>query len=129
VATTQGEILQVKKLSILFLASVLFSIMGCSDKAETTTQATQAPQQAAPAAGPASQHGKVLEATQAGMYTYIKVDSGGKELWMAASAVKANVGDTVSWTGGAMMQNFTSKSMRRTFDQILFVDKVAVVKG
>lgn len=127
-AITQWEIIQVKKLSILFLVTVLFSVMGCSDKSETTTQANQAPQQAAPTAGPASYQGKVLEATQAGMYTYIKVDTDGKELWMAASAVKTNVGDTVSWTGGAMMQNFTSKAMKKTFDQILFVDKVAVVK-
>ena len=115
-----------KKLSVLFLVSTMFLVMGCSDKSETDTAATQAPQQAAPAA--AGYTGKVLEITQAGMYTYIKLETDGKEVWMAASAVKANVGDTVSWAGGAMMQNFTSKAMRQTFDQILFVDKVAVVK-
>ena len=115
-----------KKLSVLFLVSVLFSVMGCSDKSETDTQATQASQPAA-TAGPASSQGKVLEAAQAGMYTYIKVDFAGKEMWMAASALKVNAGDTISWTGGAMMRNFTSKSMRKTYDEILFVDKATVV--
>jgi hypothetical protein len=35
------------------------------------------------------------------------------------------VGDTVTWQGGSVMNNFSSSSLNRTFDQIIFVAAVS----
>jgi hypothetical protein len=76
-----------------------------------------------PAAVAANQ-GEVKSATAAGGYTYLEINQGGNIVWLAApeSAVKA--GDKVRWDGGAVMQNFTAKSLGRTFDSIIFAGKV-----
>lgn len=81
-----------------------------------------------PQAAPANQHqAKVLSVTHAAGYTYMEVELDGRNTWVAASPVNVKTGDTVSWAGGAPMQNFTSKSLRKTFDEIIFVDQVSVV--
>lgn len=82
------------------------------------------PPQAAPAN---QQQAKVLSVTHAAGYTYVEVELDGRTTWVAASPVNVKTGDTVSWSGGAPMQNFTSKSLRKTFDEIIFVDQVSVV--
>ena len=83
--------------------------------------------QMAAAAGGANQ-GVVKSAQNAGGYSYLEIDQGGKVVWVAApeSAVKA--GDTVAWDGGPTMSNFNAKSLNRTFDQIVFAGGVSVVK-
>ena len=79
-------------------------------------------------AAPANQHqAKVVSVTHAAGYTYMEVELDGRNTWVAASPVNVKTGDTVSWSGGAPMQNFTSKSLRKTFDEIIFVDQVSVV--
>jgi len=82
----------------------------------------QAPGQASAITG--ANIGSVVSVQQAGGYTYLEVDSQGKRLWMASSPVRVNVGDKVRWGGGAVMRNFTSKSLGRTFDELLFVSSV-----
>lgn len=85
-----------------------------------------APADAAQAA-PTSQ-GKVLNVTHAAGYTYLEVDTGGRTTWLATSPVNAQTGQTVAWGDGAVMHNFTSKSLRRTFDEIVFVSAVNIVQ-
>lgn len=76
--------------------------------------------------------GKVLGATDVmDMYTYIEVTgktSKDKTVWLAASKIKVVKGDTIRYGGGAVMANYHSKSLNKTFDQITFVDKVEIVK-
>ncbi|MGA9666531.1 MAG: hypothetical protein WBQ69_08810 [Gallionella sp.] len=72
--------------------------------------------------------GKVLETMDASIYTYMQVTSDSGPLWIAASKTKVAKGETISYPDGAMMTNFNSKSLNRTFDKILFVDKISVVK-
>ena len=43
---------------------------------------------------------------------------------MAAPISAVKPGDKIAWSGYAMMSNFTSKSLKRTFEQIMFVDRV-----
>jgi plastocyanin len=69
--------------------------------------------------------GTVLSATQAGGYTYIEVDEHGTTRWLASSPVRVSQGDEISWGESAVMRNFTSKSLGRTFDELLFVSNVA----
>ena len=76
--------------------------------------------------------GKVLEATDVmDMYTYVQVTGKtekDKPVWLAASKVKLVKGDTIRYGGGAVMPNYYSKTLNKTFEEITFVDKVEVVK-
>ena len=143
-----------KKFAILLAMTASVFLSGCSKESSETAQ-TQAPAQQpapaqpAPAAPPrgvaahppqgtpgaeaaappaAPQHqGKVVKVTHAAGYTYLQLDMSGREVWVASAPVNVKAGDTVAWAGGAVMQNFTSKSLRRTFDEITFVETVSVV--
>ncbi len=138
-----------KQLFIMALIATLLSLIGCSESTDT-----QAPQQsAAPAAQTSSQtqppgdttmpqqqtaidtakelpkQGVVKKMMHASGYTYMSVDTGaGKPVWIAATIMRVKLEDTVQWAGAAVMHNFNSKSLHRTFDKILFVSDATVVK-
>ncbi len=141
----------VKRTTILFLIAALAALTACSKSgnepaANTAQPAAPAPSAAAPApqglppghpqlsdigappAEAATQQGKVVSVAQVPGYTYLEVETDGRKIWMAASPVTAKAGDTVSWSGGIVMHNFTSKSLKRTFDEIVFLQTVNVVK-
>jgi hypothetical protein len=75
----------------------------------------------APAFGGSMHSATVLETMDGGGYTYVKVDEDGAVYWAAAPATQVAVGDQVSFTEQMKMQNFTSRSLNRTFDELLFV--------
>lgn len=83
---------------------------------------------AAAAAGANAGQGKVLQTMHASSYTYMEIDTGAKKVWLAANAMQVNNGDTVRWPDGAVMKNFTSNTLHRTFEEILFVSQAQVVK-
>ncbi|MBW2273861.1 MAG: hypothetical protein JRG96_11350 [Deltaproteobacteria bacterium] len=62
-----------------------------------------------------------------GAYTYLEVDVQGTRMWLASSPVQVQPGTEVGWGQFAVMKNFTSKSLNKTFDQILFVNQVVPV--
>lgn len=74
--------------------------------------------------GQGNNTGKVLNIAQAGPYTYVEVDQNGRSVWLAGNRADVAVGDQVSWGNYAVMRNFTSKSLNRVFDQILFVSSI-----
>lgn len=86
------------------------------------------PQSNAFAASQYPNKGKVLEVMDASIYTYMQVSSDKGPVWIAASKTSVPKGATISYPDGAVMTNFTSKTMNRTFDKIIFVDKVKVEK-
>ena len=123
-----------KRSATLMIVSImaLSLAVGCSKK-ETTAPAPEnkAATPAAPAAQPAAMQamtGKVAETMNAGGYTYVLVEeSGGKKSWAAAPEFKVAVGDSVTLPANAMpMANYESKSLKRTFDVVYFVDSVKV---
>jgi len=146
-----------KRISALALGATLLALTACSDsddakpEAETTpaapaqqAPAAQAPaqQSSAPAGHPLSpaqqqalaeaqgmpKQGTVLEMMHAAGYTYMKVDTGnGEQVWIAASMMRIKPDDKVQWGDAAVMHNFNSKSLHRTFDKILFVSNASVV--
>ena len=96
-------------------------------KAVTPHGSFPAPQAAgATQGGPAAAGGTVKSVTNAGGYSYIEVDQGGKTVWVAANETPMKQGDKVQWQGASEMRNFTARSLGRTFDQILFAQSVAV---
>ena len=100
------------------------------------TPATQAPAGGNPHAGlklkemaaGTGHKGKVLQVMDAGSYIYLEVEEKGKKLWVAALKIKAAKGDTVEFPDSPPMENFQSKTLKRTFDKIIFVENLRVVK-
>lgn len=64
--------------------------------------------------------GKVVEAMEAGGYTYICLEKEGKKSWAAIPATDVKVGSEVNVQQGNVMPFFASKSLRRNFENILF---------
>jgi len=64
--------------------------------------------------------GKVVESMDAGGYTYICLEKDGKKTWAAVPTTKVTVGEELELMPGAEMGPFTSKSLNRTFDQLIF---------
>jgi predicted small lipoprotein YifL len=119
----------------LVLAAVLFALTGCKKKDEAMPKAASAPVEkfsdqpvAEAAAGDAdSVSGLVVETMDAGGYTYVRVQSSAGELWAAGPQTQVAVGDRLVMPTGMTMKNFTSDSLGRTFEEILFVQGYQVV--
>jgi len=73
-------------------------------------------------------NGKVFEVTeviQASNYTYLKVKENMAERWVAVSKQEVKVGDVYYYDGALQMNNFKSKDLDRTFDEIYFVSQIS----
>jgi hypothetical protein len=64
--------------------------------------------------------GKVIETMDSGGYTYALLEKDGNKTWVACPKMKIEKGKNMSFQPGADMQNFTSKTLKRTFDKIIF---------
>lgn len=64
--------------------------------------------------------GKVVETMNAGAYTYVNVEKDGQKFWAAVPATKVSVGQDIEVRAGIIMGKFTSNSLRRSFDDIVF---------
>jgi hypothetical protein len=69
--------------------------------------------------------GKVAETMNSGGYTYILLETEGKTTWAAIPNTKVAVGDVVKLQPGMVMHNFTSGSINRTFESIIFSSGLA----
>lgn len=108
----------------------IFALLALAAVANT---AVAAPKQNADTVKPAaaSQYpnsGKVLDVIDTAMYTYLQVTGDKGPVWIAASKTNIAKGATISYPSGVVMSNFHSKSLNRTFDTIIFVDKVVSTK-
>ena len=65
----------------------------------------------------------INEVLQTGAYTYLLVQEGQQEYWMAVQKYDAKVGEKIYFVEAMEMSNFESKELNRDFDKILFVDK------
>lgn len=72
--------------------------------------------------------GEVREVLASGGYTYLRVETEAESLWIAGPSTQVGEGDVVSWRAGSMMRDFSSRTLGRTFDEILFVQEIAVVR-
>ncbi|WP_207063250.1 hypothetical protein [Motiliproteus sp. SC1-56] len=104
---------------------------GCSDdqpsqKASAPAQSKTPAESKAPAASRqlAANQGEVVEALQAGGYSYVQVRQGDKTFWVAGSQLDTTPGAVIEWGQASPMKNFTSKSLGRTFEEIYFVSSL-----
>lgn len=75
-------------------------------------------------AGPGHHSGTVLEAKNAGGYTYLNIDEDGKTFWIAGPVNDFKKGDKVNFDEQIWMTNFESKALGITFEKLLFVGSV-----
>ncbi len=76
----------------------------------------------------ASAEGKsfeVVEIIQGNTYSYIKAKESTGEKWMAVSKQDIQTGEVYYYEEGLPMQNFHSKEIDRTFDEIYFVSAIS----
>ena len=71
--------------------------------------------------------GSVISTMNSGGYTYIEFDENGKKLWAACRQANVSVGDTIEFGRALPMKNFHSRTLKRTWEDILFVSRVTVV--
>ncbi|MBL6964042.1 MAG: SH3-like domain-containing protein [Bacteroidetes bacterium] len=67
---------------------------------------------------------KVKEVIQATSYTYLFVADGKDEFWLAGPKTEVDAGSTIIFERFMVMNNFKSKDLDRTFDRLLFVEKI-----
>lgn len=103
-----------------FLIALLISVGLCACSKTDTPVAVDAPPVAVPSAPNA---GKILQLQAAGGYTYAEVAlSDGRKVWMAGAPLQLKTGDVVQWGDYAVMRDFRSNTLGRTFEEILFVN-------
>jgi len=85
----------------------------------------------APPAEPAEPHtGKVLQTINSGGYTYVELrKKDGKKVWLAVTAAEIAVGSQQTFSPGMVMRGFESKTLKRTFDEIIFSELATPAKG
>lgn len=113
-------------------AALVFGLTACgNDQQASTTSApessavAEAPAAPATPAAPGAVSGKVLETMDASGYTYVRLDDGsGNEVWAAGPKTVVEIGEEVTLQGGSVMNNFSSKSLDRTFESIIFASGI-----
>ena len=78
-------------------------------------------------AGMPSNEGKVLSTLDAPGYTYMELANTEKRFWIAAPTTRVKAGDRVRFEQSLVMKNFNSKTLNRTFDQVIFVNSATIV--
>jgi hypothetical protein len=103
-----------KRSALVFAVCVLFFISvsaWSANQKEVSAPASQADH---------SLSGKVVETMDAGGYTYVSLENHGKKTWVAMPETAVKVGQQMTCQPGAEMNDFTSKTLKRTFKSIIF---------
>jgi hypothetical protein len=141
----------VKKTALVVLSIAALALAGCKDKPKTEAPAS-APQQgqmpaggapgaAAPGGDPhagmkaqeipagAGKKATVTQTMNSGGYTYVEAaDEKGVKVWMALPETKVAKDDKIEYPETPPMVNFQSKTLNKTFEKILFVPGIRIVK-
>lgn len=143
-----------KREIVLLMSIIALSAAGCQKKEEPVKApvpqsmmqpaaphpGTQAPFAVAPGGDPhagmkspaiqpgPNHRGKVLQTMDASSYTYVEVEEKGEKLWLAVMKTTVKKGDIIEFPDSPPMINFTSKTLNRTFDKIIFAQGLQVVK-
>jgi len=139
----------VKKTALVVLSIAALALAGCKDKPKTEAPAA-APQGQAPAGQPGAaapggdphagmkaqeiaagvgKKGTVTQTMNSGGYTYVEAaDEAGAKVWMALPELKVAKGDKIEYPDTPPLTNFQSKTLNRTFEKILFVPGIRIVK-
>jgi hypothetical protein len=104
----------------VILTTMIHTACGNSQKAQETGQSQQQVTESDAQEVSPVITGKVVETMNSGGYSYVKLEKDGEEIWVAVQETDIKVGGNMSFRGGTVMRNFTSKTLDRTFDSIVF---------
>jgi len=93
-----------RALKILFIALLVIS-SGCSRPSKDEAKKV-----------------KVKAVEQVEDYTYLLVKGKGPAYWIAVSSTEIEVGESITYQGGMVMEDFYSKELDRTFEKVIFLD-------
>jgi hypothetical protein len=126
------------RLTRFAVIAVTLGIVSCSPKPSNTAGAppastpAAAPQTAISQAGgqpptPSANmfSGAITETMNSGGYTYMHLQKEARDVWAAGPEFDAKVGEVVAVSLEMPMQNFESKTLKRTFPLLYFVAEVA----
>ncbi|MBD3375268.1 hypothetical protein GF406_09550 [candidate division KSB1 bacterium] len=111
----KGQIMILKRL--LFIAMIAGLLVGCGDNPQ--------PDETGDAATHSARKVVVQEVVQAPSYSYLQVKEDDQEYWIATSRGEFAKGSVLYFAEAMQMNNFESKELQRTFDNIYFVDRLA----
>ena len=75
---------------------------------------------------PLTEEAKVLSIISSPPYLYIEAARGNKTVWLAATSIPVKKGDVIQFDQGMVMNNFYSKTLKRNFPSVLFVNRMVV---
>ena len=102
---------------LVVMTALVLAFSGCSrDKQDQET--SEAPPQKAMEV--ITIKGKVLEAVDAGNFLYMLLDLGDKQTWAAVPLVDVQIGEEVTLRNANYFNNFYSKSLQKSFDEMIF---------
>ncbi|MBK5274577.1 MAG: DNA-binding protein [Desulfuromonadales bacterium] len=104
---------------VISLALTVICLTNAAWSAPDTTQNAPAKRKEIPLSG------KVMETMDGGGYTYILLNNGNEQNWVAVPLMKVTVGMELKLVPGYEMKNFTSKGMNRKFEKIIFSSGLA----
>lgn len=116
-----------KIMVLMALAIVVLILPGCGrDKQEQSAEkpATTSVEKAALPTEVTSIKGKVLEVIAADSFIFILLDRGDEQTWATVPAVDVKVGEDVTLLYANVFGNFYSKSMNRSFDELIFASGI-----
>jgi len=109
-------------LALLLTAGLLVSQTGCTETAQEPAVENPALTTPVPAG---MTRGTVLETMDSGGYTYVAIETDQGPIWAAGPQTSVQVGDVVEISQVMPMNQFTSKTLNRTFDVLFFVNRIS----
>ena len=109
--------MKVNRILQVFIIGMVYCLVACSTPAEKKISGSL-PEGAL--------GGTVVSATQASSYVIMELEYDGETLWAAATYRELKPGDVVQLVGAMMMNDFTVKSLNRTFGEIYFASGLVV---
>lgn len=79
-----------------------------------------------PSASELPNEGTVLEVIHANEFTYLQVAKAGGKEWIAAQKMEIRPGTRIRYEDGAVMHDFYSKLLKRTFPSVMFINHLLV---
>ena len=70
--------------------------------------------------------GAVVSSLNTEDYTYVEISKKDQNIWIVGPLVAVKPGNKVKFEEGAMMKDFYSKQLERTFPWVMFVGKITV---
>lgn len=81
---------------------------------------------AAESASVSSFKGTVVSSLNTESYTYVEIAKNNQNAWIVGPLIAVKPGNQVKFEEGAIMKNFYSKQLDRTFPTVMFVGEITV---